>query len=60
MSRSLKFAGQLSGQPYDAVITVTGAVTGMKFGDLLLTRNDLVELGRLSAHLIMKLNESES
>ena len=55
--RSLKFAGQLTARPYDAQIEVTGSVTGIRFGTLLLTRTDLVELGRLSQDLILQLDE---
>ena len=56
-NRSLKFSGQLASRPYDAQIEVTGSVTGIRFGTLLLTRNDLIELGRLSQNLIMQLDE---
>lgn len=44
MSRSLKFKGRVGPRPYDAVISVHGGVTGMRCGELLLTRADLDEL----------------
>jgi len=56
-SRSLKFLGRTGPKPYDAHIEVQGAVSGIKFGSLLLSRKDLAELSRLCQHLSMVLEE---
>jgi hypothetical protein len=55
-NRSLKFTGQLAGGPYDATISVEGGVTGMKFGTLMLTRDDLYELNRITDGLLCELD----
>lgn len=58
-TRSLKFVGQVTDSLYDAQIVVTGGVTGMKYGTLLLTRADLVELEQLVSGLLNELDDKE-
>ena len=50
--RSLRFDGRQGPKPYDAIVDVFGAVTGIRFGTMLLTIDDLHELRGLVASLL--------
>lgn len=50
--RSLRFDGRSGPKPYDAIVDIFGAVTGVRYGTMLLTRDDLQELRRLTDGLL--------